>query len=533
MTRVQILNLLLLIFLHHHHHSHRHCSCPRQKCTLKNSRCVSTIEPRTKRTKRYNLSAALRFTRFVSTAACISSTKLGISQSGIPQHKHSSVLVMSSSSRRTLDQGISASRAGGAQKRPPVTSKVQTPTKKQRTNPGPSPSIGSTRRSGDDSTTDSGSAASSIRRQSRDSSSTAAASTVQDDPKWARSDRLLLDRTLRLHTVSPLHFSSLPCSIQEVSRPLFHMLRTELHHYINLRLSDGFGFLETAGPTIDARDPESGDLRPPERRRRADTDRVGHVRIGFLDDKGSTEMLQEGKNGEEAKARPWAIEIELGKPAAAAAEQDSSKNRLALLRLKSAQEATPAELCHIVFFPASTTRDDRSRTSRRYPLIATKAPSVVAANADPLLAVSGVNVGPIVLAHALDWIQKRFDCRISSANGAAAIASRLRGGNLEALAELIVRQTRAEMGAKEGVERSQQQRGADARLKPVELVFAFPLKVEAEAQRGKTVVGPAPELSTLTLTVPWEVCMSLLDGLSLGKLPNPSSRNTLKTREDS
>ncbi|SAM80427.1 uncharacterized protein UBRO_02429 [Ustilago bromivora] len=435
---------------------------------------------------------------------------------------------MSSSSRRTLDQGISASRAGGAQKRPPVTSKVQTPTKKQRTNPGPSPSIDSARRSGDDSTTDSGSAASSIRRQSRDSSSTAAASTVQDDPKWARSDRVLLDRTLRLHTVSPLHFSSLPSSIQEVSRPLFHMLRTELHHYINLRLSDGFGFLETAGPTIDARDPESGDLRPPERRRRADTDRVGHVRIGFLDDKESTEMLQEGNNGEEAKARPWAIEIELGKPAAAA-EQDSSKNRLALLRSKSAQEATPAELCHIVFFPASTARDDRSHTSRRYPLIATKAPSVVAANADPLLAVSGVNVGPIVLAHALDWIQKRFDCRISSANSAAAIASRLRGGNLEALAELIVRQTRAEMGAKEGVERSQQQRGADARVKPVELVFAFPLKVEAEGQRGKTVVGPAPELSALTLTVPWEVCMSLLDGLSLDEPLLPALNHYLSS----
>lgn len=296
------------------------------------------------------------------------------------------------------------------------------------------------------------------------------------------------------------------------------MLRNELQHYINLRLSDGFGFLEAAGPTIDARDPESGDLRPPERRRRADTDRVGQVRIGFLDDGEFTTALQKGNEAGEAKARPWAIEIELGKPAA---EQDSSKNRLSLLRSKSAQEATPAELCHIVFFPASTTRDERSRTSRRYPLIATKAPSVVSANADPLLAASNVNVGPIVLGHALDWIQKRFDCRISSANGAAAVAARLRGERLEALAELIVRQTRIEMGVKEGVERSQEQKGADAGVKPVELVFAFPIKVKAEGQGGKVVGGPAPELSALTLTVPWEVCMSLLDGLSLGMFPLP------------
>lgn len=319
---------------------------------------------------------------------------------------------------------------------------------------------------------------------------------------------MLLDRTLRLHSVSPLHFSSLPASIQEVSQPLFQMLRNELQHYINLRLSDGFGFLESGGTTIDARDPESGDLRPPERRRRADTDRVGNVRIGFLEDSDFTKAFQESNRAGEGKARPWAIEIELGKPAA---EQE---NRIASFRSKAAQEATPAELCHIVFVPGSTTRDERSRTSRKYPLIATKAPSSNVANADPL-AASTVNIGPIVLNHALDWIQKRFDCRISSATGAAAISSRLRGPRLESLAELIVRQTRAETGAKEGVERSQQQRASDAAVKSVELVFAFPLKVKTDGPAGTTAPGPSPDLTSLTLTVPWEVCMNLLDGLAL------------------
>ncbi|GAC96337.1 vacuolar protein sorting-associated protein [Pseudozyma hubeiensis SY62] len=427
----------------------------------------------------------------------------------------------SSSSRSQLDQGISASRAGGAQKRPPSTSKAQTPTKKQRANPRPSPSVGSTsRRSGEDSATDSGSTAS-VRRRPRDSASAA----VQEEPRWAYAERVLLDRTLRLHSVSPLHLSSLPASIQEVSRPLFQMLRNELRHYINLRLSDGFGFLESAGTTIDARDPESGDLRPPERRRRADIDRVGQVRIGLLEDGEFTGALQESNRSGEAKARPWAIEIELGKPAA---EQEGNKAKITSLRSRAAQEATPAELCHIVFVPASTTRDEHSRTSRRYPLIATKAPSSSTASSDPLLATS-VNVGPVVLGHALDWIQKRFDCRISSATGAAAIASQMRGPRLEALAELIVRQTRSEMGMTDGVERTQEQRAADAAVKPVELVFAFPTRVKSESGKSKMPSGPAPDLTSLTLTVPWEVCMNLLDGLALDESLLPALNHYLST----
>lgn len=334
---------------------------------------------------------------------------------------------------------------------------------------------------------------------------------MQDETRWAYTQRVLLDRTLRLHTVSPLHFSSLPASIQEVSRPLFQMLQNELHHYINLRLSDGFGFLESTGTTIDTRDAESGDLRPPERRRRADIDRVGQVRIGFLEDAEFTRALQASNESGESKARPWAIEIELGKPAAA---QEGAKGKITSLRSRAAQEATPAELCHIVFVPASSTRDERSRTSRRYALIATKAPSSSAASSDPLVATS-MNVGPVVLGHALDWIQKRFDCRISSASGAAGMASQLRGARLEALAQLVVRETRSEMGISDGVERSREQREADAAVKPVELVFAFPLKMKSDGAEKQTVTGPAPDLSSLTLTVPWEVCMSLLDGLPL------------------
>ncbi len=407
----------------------------------------------------------------------------------------------SSSPRKNLDQGISASRAGGAQKRPPAISKASTPVKKQRANPRPSPSVGSTsRRSGDDSATDTGSVASKVRRRVREAGG-------EEETKWAQSERLLLDRTLRLHTLSPLHLSSLPASAQEVSRPLFQLLRTELRNYINLRLSDGFGFLESGGTTIDARDADSGDLRPPERRRRADADRVGRVRIGFIDDAEFNTALQQ-----KATARAWAIEIELGKPA-----EEAESNRLGALRSKAAQEVTPAELCHIVFVPASKGHGGHSRTSHSYPLVATKAPSSSAAGADPLMAAAE-NVAPVVLGHALDWIQKRFDCRISAATSAASLASRLTGPRLEALAELIVRETRAATDAL-----SADQKAADAAVKPVELVLSFPSKVKG-AEPGETLPGPAPDLGSLTLTVPWEICMNLLDGLNLGTLSQPFSQ---------
>ncbi len=403
----------------------------------------------------------------------------------------------SSSPRKNIDQGISASRAGGAQKRPPATSKASTPSKKQRAYSRPSPSVGSTsRRSGDDSATDTGSVASKVRRRAREAG--------EEETQWAHSERLLLDRTLRLHTLSPLHLSSLPASAQEVSRPLFQLLRTELRSYINLRLSDGFGFLESGGTTIDARDADSGDLRPPERRRRADTDRVGRVRIGFIDDAEFNTALQQ-----KATARAWAIEIELGKPA-----EEADSNRLGALRSKAAQEVTPAELCHIVFVPASKRQGGHSRTSHSYPLVATKAPSSSAAGADPLVGAAE-NVAPVVLGHALDWIQKRFDCRISAATSAASLASRLTGPRLETLAELIVRETRAATDAL-----SADQKAADAAVKPVELVLSFPTKVKG-AEPGETLPGPAPDLGSLTLTVPWEICMNLLDGLDPGTLSQP------------
>ncbi|PWZ00624.1 hypothetical protein BCV70DRAFT_189123 [Testicularia cyperi] len=331
---------------------------------------------------------------------------------------------------------------------------------------------------------------------------------IDDETEWTRLDKVLLERTLRLHTVSPMHFSSLPASVQDVSRSMFQMLRSELHQYVNMRLSDGHGFLEgaTGGSMINPRDPESGDLRPPARRRRAEVNKVGKVRIGYLDDRDFVRAFQAENRSGDRQARPWIIELELGRPTSEATAAPT------------AEEALPSELCHIVFIPASTPKDDgRKAPSISYPLIATKTPSATLASNDALLPDAPSNIGPLVLAHALDWIQKRFDCRIALATGNSSIVSQLRGRRLESLAEEIVRQTRFHMGAQEGVERTPEQRMVDeTSIKPVELSFAMPTSVQGRAPldgpgKSRMLPGPAPELATLTLTVPWEICMQLLE----------------------
>lgn len=314
---------------------------------------------------------------------------------------------------------------------------------------------------------------------------------VEPNADWATAERVLLDRTLRLHSLSPLHLSSLPSHIREVGSPLFQMLRSELLQYINLRLSDGLGFLEGADAVV-TNTAESGDLRPSARRRRTNMDKVGKVRIGFMDDLEFNDALRKSSS-----ANAWAIEIELGKPITA---EDAQTD-----------EPTAAELCHIIFIPALQSSRANNHVGLSYPLIATKTPSVAVAG--DLMSVSA-NIGPMVLLHALDWVQKRFDCRISSPTGASSIASQLKGAQLESLAELVVRRTRDEMGDVEGTRRTSTQRAIDEFVKPVELSFAFPASLP---RPSGSVPGPAPELATLTLTVPWEICMTLLETLPIGK----------------
>ncbi|KAN0063214.1 hypothetical protein ACQY0O_004378 [Thecaphora frezii] len=330
--------------------------------------------------------------------------------------------------------------------------------------------------------------------------------TSQTAAPWCIPERILLDRTLHLYSLSPMHFSGLPGSVRTVSPSAFGLLRAELYQYVNLRLSDGMGFLEEVNTISNARESTTGELVPPARRRRTDMGKVGRVRIDFLTDPALLEGFEGGVSASDDgkdEAKPWIIEMELGLPVARDGVGSSSS---------VATEAQSAELCHIVFLPGRS-RSDAGLDSHSYPLILTKAPSAAVGGDQALGALS--NVGRLVLTHALDWLQKRFDCRISHGSGAMSIASLLRGGPLEALAELVVRQTRIMSGTAEGRARSAKQKQVDAGVKPVELSFAFPATVACAGGRaGARVQGPAPELSSITLTVSWDVCMQLVEGLS-------------------
>ena len=280
------------------------------------------------------------------------------------------------------------------------------------------------------------------------------------------------------------------------------MLKAELYQYVNLRLSDGLGFLEGANTISNARDTSTADFGPSSRRRRTDTGKVGKVRISYLQDQGFLSGFR-AKNG----VQPWVIELELGKPAI---DDGVGSSR------RPPAEATSAELCLVVFLP-SRSASQPGLNSYSYPLILTKAPSA-SASPESLMPGAASNVGRLVLSHTLEWLQKRFDCRIASGTGAMSIASLLKGPKLETLAEVVVSQTRVVYGSTGGQNRSSLQRELDGLIKPVELSFAFPAKVaDPSGRKGDLVEGPSPELSAITLTVPWDVCMQLLDGLDEGK----------------
>ncbi|EPQ28892.1 uncharacterized protein PFL1_03693 [Pseudozyma flocculosa PF-1] len=425
-----------------------------------------------------------------------------------------------------LDQGISASRAGSAQKRPPQTARRGRPLGV------PRPAAARRSNAADDSNASTATtrAAAAPRRANakakgkqkapapsedeRDSSSRADDSVSSQagpgaNAEWCVPDRILLDRTLHLYSISPLHFSGLPGSIRKVSPALFRLLRAELYQYVNLRLSDGLGFLEDANTLSNARDSSSGDLIPPARRRRTDLGKVGRVRIDFVKDEDFLDGFDGSRPASdlEDQYRPWIIEMELGLPVT----RDGVGSSRAM-----AAEAQSAELCHIVFLPGRS-GSDPNLDSHSYPLILTKAPSVALGGDQPLGTSS--NAGRLILTHALDWLQKRFDCRISQGSGAMSIASMLRGPSLEALAEVVVKQTRMMSGAKRGRMRSAKQQQVDADVKPVEMSFAFPITIDdpsgpANGRAPSKMDGPAPELATITLTVPWDLCMQLVDGLS-------------------
>ncbi|KDN43674.1 hypothetical protein K437DRAFT_147301 [Tilletiaria anomala UBC 951] len=394
-------------------------------------------------------------------------------------------------------------------------------------------------------------------RQVKDTSAGVEASEEEEDEPWTSIRRIFVSRTLQLHTLSPLHVprlgrmgaSSKGAASGSLSLQLFEELGAELRSYINIRLSDGMSVLHVAtGRSTEAggggqtgqredtmlEDASGRNLPIAKRRRIGDTvgsAQISAVRMGWLPDldlvnphgpRGWKRGQMQQQMDESSQA--WAIEIELHRPPEPATKGKKRKSKAAVARAKAWKAIRLGDLCHLVFLPSSSGAERATMTSTAlaYPVLVTRS----CTNAAP-------DVNRAVLTHALNWVQARFDCRVSTAAGSAA--RRLKGlavstdvgaevsAGIEALAEKIVVQAR---GEKEEIDRLMSRgrhglRGLqrDDRIDdsayaagPVELAFTFPSELWDDLRMdGSKVPGPAPDLKALTLTVPWPVCMRLLD----------------------
>ncbi len=405
---------------------------------------------------------------------------------------------------------------------------------------------------------------------------------------------------MNLHALSPLHVPhdshALPADGRgkksgaapagpagRLDEQTFTALSAELRSYINIRLSDGMSALyASAGPSggggagaglagqrddplRDADGGAEGAAGAAGKRRRggeaAGSGHIAAVRMGWFPD---LDLISPGSDAKGKRAQllddegnqAWAIEIELARPPepntrAGKKRQQQQQSKAAARREQLLKIARLTDLTHLVFLPSKSGAERASTTSDAlsYPLLVTKAST--SASSD---------VNRAILTHATNWLQARFDCRLSNAGAVAtrrvralapptsatARGNESGGGEksvaqeLEALAEIIIRQARAEKeeidaltfrgkASRRGINNSDE--GHDDSLYaagPVELAFALPAEVLDDLLLdGSKLPGPAPELNSITLTVPWPVCMRVLDDTEEGerRLPAASWRS--------
>ena len=375
---------------------------------------------------------------------------------------------------------------------------------------------------------------------------------------------IFVGRTLQLHALSPLHVpalkkagsSSKAAFSGSLSPQTFETLSTELRSYINIRLSDGMSVLysstgpsggggaaaDLSGQRDDALlgNADGNDLPVSKRRRIGETvgsGQISNVRMSWLPELDLVDPLNSlsktGKKSTSASqtdldesSQAWAIEIELARPPEPFMRANAKRtSKAAFKREKALKVARLADMTHLVFLPSVTGAERASATSTAlsYPVLVTKSSS----SGPP-------DVNRAILSHALNWLQARFDCRIASAGAAASRrihgfsgageSGAHTGPELEKLAEKIIAQARFE---KEEIDKLTFRGKASRRslnntdegmgdsiyaAGPVEMAFSFPTEVLDDLKMdGSKIPGPAPELNTITLTVPWPVCVRLLD----------------------
>lgn len=177
---------------------------------------------------------------------------------------------------------------------------------------------------------------------------------------------------------------------------------------------------------------------------------------------------------EKGVPKPFAVEIQLKQPDPVVIKPDRTR----------------IETAYLLFF---STKKRESET--HYPVMFWRAAPLDGLQKQdgdveaPQLAVTG----RLLTSQTLSFLAAYFDCRISS----LAPLHGIRGKNLQDIAEGVVKHAR--------------QRTDHLAM---ELTFALPSKVNPFGDSSETIIGPAPELNTISLSVPAKVTEEIMDGRS-------------------
>jgi hypothetical protein len=274
----------------------------------------------------------------------------------------------------------------------------------------------------------------------------------QDD--WVDLEAIFISRTVHLHCLSALHLPdlSLGTADRELKQSDLDSFALRLKTHLDARLSQPLLF------TL-------GGLRG------QDAQFIQRVRASFLP--SSSRIQTKGT------PKPFAVEIEVKQPS----PSQSNPNR------------TRLETAHLLFF-STTSR----QTHTHYPVVFWK--PLLSARVAPLDLQNGeIDVDAaqaavaarLLTSQTLYFVTAYFGCRISP----LAPLHGIRGRNLEDLAEAVAGNARKH-----------------SNLLAMELTFALPDVVDP-LDDGRIVEGPAPELNTISLSVPGQVTEELLQGASL------------------
>lgn len=292
---------------------------------------------------------------------------------------------------------------------------------------------------------------------------------------------LLFNRTLHVYTVAPLHpppTQATQGGDDTLGGHAFPTLANELEQYLNLRLADADGLREQVGAVAEteAEEPPASPEGPasprrPSKKRRMVPPNPNAVISGV-------QMAWVGALGlsafDQLLSRAWGIEIELTAPS----DQDPLK-------------------CHMVFLPSALGAERAQVGSRTllYPVLLTSSPPGAGA------------VGKAAVDQTIAWLVAKFDTSVSSAGGVLATNH----GLLPELLETSLSLARAEVQA------LAVHAGTALPLDPgpVSLTYALPRALEGE------MPPPSPDLSTVSLVVPWAVGGALLptSGVKVPLLP--------------